>query len=339
MAIENLSRHRTGKGRRLCVIRKLSSFRIIPFALGFFLALTIRGTWAADVPGHGMWVYNTAAIASSIQEQERLFSFCRERGIRDLFWQVHFSKTEVPVCILENATAQRSFLRAAHEHKIRVHALTGDPSHTRLPKHARVLALLEALLIFNADSDDGSRFDGLHLDIEPHGLPEWKSADKELRCELLSQFVEMHRVVAERLRREQDPIQLGTDLVFWLNKTDPDGLPEYPVALHGQTKDPMAFILDLVDRVAIMSYRDTTEGRNGIVAIVAPTLSQAGFTKAKVYVGVKMAPIGSAKESYYGRSEAEMWSDLKSVDEAYGTQPSYAGMAFFHYESFQEMAP
>lgn len=318
--------------------RKLSSFRHV-WGLFCILLASHALTYGAETPGHGMWVYETAEIAASTQEQERLLSFCRERGIQDLFWQVHFSKAEVPVCLLENASAHRSFLRAAHSHAMRVHALTGDPSHTRTSKHGRVLALVDALLIFNAGSDAGSRFDGLHLDIEPHGLPEWKTADKALRCDLLSQFVEVHRVVAERLRREEDPILLGTDLVFWLNKSGPDGSPDYPVVIRGQKKDPMAFLLDLVDLVAIMSYRDTTEGRNGIVALVAETIRQADATKARVYVGVKMAPIGSAKESYFGRSEADMWIDLKRVEETYRPHPCYAGLAFFHYESFREMTP
>lgn len=286
-----------------------------------------------------MWVYQTAEIAASPQEQVRLFSFCRERGITDLFWQVHFSKAEAPVCQLENAAAHRAFLLEAHAHSLRVHALTGDPSHTRTSKHGRVLALVEALLNFNGVSDADSRFDGLHLDIEPHGLPEWKAAGKALRCDLLGQFVEVHRVVAERLRREKDPILLGTDVVFWLNKIGPDGVLEYPVVVGSLKRDPMSFILDLVDLVAIMSYRDTTEGRNGIVAIVAETIRQADATNAKVYVGVKVAPIGSAKESYFGRSESDMWSELQRVEETYRPHPCYAGIAFFHYESFREMSP
>jgi len=317
---------------------ELTSFRFVG-ALLCFLPFYQEVAAAELAQGHGMWVYETAEIAASPEEQERLFSFCQKRGITDLFWQVHFSKAESDVCHLENGEAHRSFLREAHAHSLRIHALTGDPSHTRTAKHGRVISLVEALLAFNVSSDAEGRFDGLHLDIEPHGLPEWKKADTALRCELLGQFVELHRLVAERLRREKDSILLGTDLVFWLNKSGPDGSPAYPVEVSGLTKDPTAFLLDLVDQVAIMSYRDTTEGRNGIVALVAETIRQADTTKAKVYVGVKMAPIGSAKESYFGRREADMWTDLQRVEEAYQSHPGYAGMAFFHYGAFRMMAP
>ena len=88
---------------------------------------------------------------------------------------------------------------------------------------------------------------------------------------------------------------------------------------------------------AIMSYRDTAEGRNGIVSLVAKTINYADSTKARIFVGVKMADIGPEKESFFGQTEADMITALKPVEETFRPHSSYAGLAFFHYEAYKVM--
>jgi hypothetical protein len=86
-----------------------------------------------------------------------------------------------------------------------------------------------------------------------------------------------------------------------------------------------------------MSYRNTAEGRNGIVSLVARTIDYADTTKAKIFAGVKMADIGPPTEGFFGRSEEEMMAALQPVEAAYRSHQSYAGLAFFMYEAFKSM--
>lgn len=303
-----------------------SSFAAISFCSG-----------ASDAPMRAMWIYKTDAIMASEVEQAELFEFCRERKITDLFWQVHFSPIDVRPCLLENTGRNREFLRAAHDHALRVHALTGDPSHTRRAKHSRVLDMTDALIEFNKSSPPEARFDGLHLDVEPHGLPQWKGADVGAKCALLTEFVELHHLVAVRLRDRDPAILFGSDVVFWLDKKNSDGSAAYPVTFRGIESDAAKHLLGVVDNVAIMSYRNTTEGRNGILSLVAKTINHADTTSARVFVGVKMADIGPEMESFFGRTESEMMNALKIVDDTFAGHPGYAGLSFFHYEAFKVM--
>ncbi|MBB5035000.1 hypothetical protein [Prosthecobacter vanneervenii] len=198
---------------------------------------------------------------------------------------------------------------------------------------------MEGILAFNREGPSDAHFDGVHLDIEPHGLPQWKKADLAQKCDLLTQFVEVNHKAVSRAHSAEPGLIYGVDIVFWLDKTTPEGKPAYPVTFQGAAKDAAKHLLDCVDHVAIMSYRDTAEGKNGIVSLVAKTIAYADTTKAKVFVGAKMANIGPMMEGFYGMTEAQMMSALKAVDDAYTPHPGYAGLAFFMYEAFKIMPP
>lgn len=302
--------------------------------------LAILPAWegkASEPRMRAMWIYKTELVMDSAEEQETLFEFCRQRQITDLFWQVHFSRGGDGSASLDNEEMLRSFLGEAHRSGLRIHALTGDPSHVRPEKHERVLSSAAALVRFNRGSTEDSRFDGLHLDVEPHGLPDWKTAETGKKIEFLTSFVELHYEVSDYLRSADPSLIFGTDVVFWLNKLKDDGSLLYPVKVRDLETDPAAHLLGIVDHLAIMSYRNTATGNNGIISLVDQTIHQADTTEAKVFVGVKMADIGLDLETFFGRSEEEMMRTLAPVEETFRSHRSYAGFSFFHYEAFKAM--
>lgn len=300
------------------------------FLILLVLATTLLG--AADDARRGMWVYKTDPILASSDEQQSLFVFCKERQITDLFWQVHFDRAQGMK--LKAQDAMHAFLKSAHAAGLRIHTLGGDPVHTFTRNHERVLAMADAVLEFNRA---GEPFDGMHLDIEPHALTTWKKSSDAEKCELLTQFVDVHTKAAERLHAADPRLQYGADIVFWLDKLKPDGAAAYPVTYRGAIKDAAKLLLDVCDNVGIMSYRDKAEGKNGIVAIVHKTIAYAGTVRGRAFVGVKMADIGPKSEGFFGRNESEMMTELRKVDEAYRDQRGYSGLCFFTYEAFKVM--
>lgn len=286
-----------------------------------------------------MWVYETAALLASPSAQERLFEFCAPRQITDLFWQTHITRSAKDArYVLQEAEKLRPFLKAAQAHGLRVHALGGDQEDTFAANHPKVLARVDAFLAFNQQSPPDGRFAGLHLDVEPHALRSWKTANDEEKTSLLTQMVELHAKVAAKLRKEAPGTLYGVDIVFWLDKTMPDGTPVYPVTFQGITKDPTQHLLDLVDHVGIMSYRNKAEEKNGIIPLTQRSITSADHARGRAYVGVKMADIGPKNESFFGQSEAAMNAELQKIDEAYRGHRGYAGIAFFMYSAYQRMA-
>jgi hypothetical protein len=302
-----------------------------------FIMLPVAGLSAVEM--RGMWIYKTDATAASTEASDQLFDFCEKRHITDLFWQVHFAKLPEGARALENMDVTRAFLKRAHARSLRIHALFGDPSHTLKAKHAIVFASADGVIAFNRDGPADSRFDGVHLDIEPHGLPQWKKADLTQKGDLLSQFVEVNHQAATRTHATDPRLVYGADIVFWLDKTNADGKAAYPVTFQGVTKDAAKHLLDVVDQVAIMSYRNTAEGPNGIIALVAKTIEYADTGRAKVFVGVKMADIGPKMESFYGQTGSQMMAALQPVEKTYRPHSGYAGLAFFMFEAFKTMPP
>lgn len=289
-------------------------------------------------PMCAMWVYETAELLRSDAAREELLAFCAPRKITDLFLQAHFvAKTKGGPFEIADAAAMRTFLHEAIAHGLRVHALAGDPMHTLRENHERVLARVDAFGAFNASAAASERFAGLHFDIEPHALPQWKTASDAEKAELLTQFVQLNDKVIERLHARAPGAIYGADIAFWLDKTRPDGSPVYPVTFRGVTTDPTRHLLGLVDNLGVMSYRGEVEGKNGLIAIVARSIDSADHAKGRIFVGVKMAKIGPPAESFYGRTEKEMDAELRKVDAAYRPHRGYAGLAYFMYSAFKAM--
>jgi hypothetical protein len=289
---------------------------------------------ASAPPMRAMWAYETEMLLSSAKAAGELVNFSKSRRITDLFLQTPFTRrTKDGPYEITDAARMQALLGAAAAEGIRVHALAGDPAHTLWKNHAKVLARVEALAAFNESAEPSARFAGLHLDIEPHALPAWKTAGDAEKCALLTQFV------AKLLRSKAPGVVFGTDIVFWLDKLKDDGTPAYPVTFCGVKKDAAKHLLDTVDHVGIMSYRDKAEGSNGIIAIVERTLAYADTAKGRAFVGVKMADIGPQMETFFGHTEQEMDEEVRKIETAFATRPGYAGPAYFMYEAYRAMPP
>lgn len=309
------------------------------FRFALFVWLIVTAAVADEAPPlRAMWVYETPELLRSEAVRAELVAFCAPRKITDLFLQAHFvAKTKGGPYEIADAAAMRGLLRVANGHGLRVHALAGDPAHTLRENHERVLARVEALAVFNENAAPEERFAGLHLDIEPHGLPQWKKASDKEKAALLTQLVEVNVQVVERLHTRAPGVLYGADIAFWFDKTKPDGTPVYPVTFRGVTTDATRHLLGFVDHVGSMSYRGEVEGKNGMIAIVAHSIASADEAKGRVFVGAKMANIGPPMESFYGRTEQEMDAALSKVDAAYAGHRGYAGLAYFMYAAFKTM--
>ena len=111
------------------------------YSLAAIIIAVASTALAAESPMRAMWVYKTEPIMASASEQGQLFTFCKERRITDLFWQVHFDRSNGTV--LKDAVPTRTFLKAAHAQSIRIHTLGGDQYHTLAKNHERFLAMAD----------------------------------------------------------------------------------------------------------------------------------------------------------------------------------------------------
>jgi hypothetical protein len=174
------------------------------------------------------------------------------------------------------------------------------------------------------------RFDGIHTDIEVYLL---SKAWNERPGELLGGYLDLHAKIAENIRGGPMPLFFGVDIPFWFD--DDTG---YRILWHGQVKPPSHHMLDVVDSITVMAYRNFAEGPDGTIHLVSLELDYADPLGKKVVVGQEtQEELVPAYITFGGTSCAQLNRELKKILTAVGTRPSFGGFAIHHYEGYRRL--
>ncbi len=278
----------------------------------------------ARLPLRPMWLWDSPKVLLDAAARAELLAFCACQGIDALWMQVALERERdaggAPV--LQHAAAWRTLLREAHAAGLTVEALEGAPTYALKAHHGEALGVVDAVIEFSKAATDRDGFDGLHFDIEPHGLYRWRFPESRER--MAAGLVEVALESARRLRGAG--LRFGVALPFWLQVHDEQtGEPLGVVTLEKTRQSAAYHLIDRLDYVAIMSYRDRTTGPNGVVAIAGDLLSHAAAEgKARVYLGLETAAgservwfvIGEARERTLAkmRARGEDPDELEPID-------------------------
>lgn len=247
-----------------------------------------------------MWVWSTRDLLLKDQPRADLFEFCRRENINQLWLQLlyafepGFDLNTVPTkglpknvkCIVHYRDEFRRFLREAHEKGIAVHVLDGYPEYAQKEFHALPLAIVDAVIDFNNQSQPGERFDGLHFDNEPYLLI--GTRDRARYKQILREFLDLNSKCQQKVREKSEMV-FGVDIPFFWHDRDPrTGEIVGEVDFNGQTKAASFHCIDILDNVGIMNYRDTADGADGMIAHGMDILEYADQAdKAKIYMGIE----------------------------------------------------
>lgn len=258
------------------------------------------------------WLWHTALIAS---EPQAILSFSRKQGVNLLYLQIDTSK---------KAAYYQAFIREARQSGVQVHALSGSPSWGLRDNQSNILALINWVHAYNDSVSTDERITGVHLDIEPYLLPQWK-ADPE---SVLRQWAE--NVDAYVARARQDPqLEVGCDIPFWLDKYAMPGQPEAAFS---------EWLIARHDHVAIMSYRDRAEGPNSISALVPQELDWADKAGKKIMLGVETKQSSEGNfVSFYEEGTQHLNQEIARLSRLMAKHPSYGGIAVHAYEYWKKM--
>jgi hypothetical protein len=138
---------------------------------------------------------------------------------------------------------------------------------------------------FNAEGQPGESFYGIHLDNEPHQL---LGFDGPWREELLRQFIELNDRIMADLRARGSELVYGIDIPFWFDEDrDADGRPTCDVTYRGVRQNAARHLIDIVDNIGIMAYRNFAGGADGIIRHAEDEVAYAASRGKKAYVGVE----------------------------------------------------
>lgn len=251
----------------------------------------------------GAWIWDTPTITT---QREEILAFAQENEITHIYLYID----------RKNATPHdyAQFIKEASKQDIKVEALGGDPSWGWKEKRPHIQDHIEWVESYNRNVNSDERFSGIHLDIEPYLLPEWKADQGRVIEEWLSNLEfaakEVHSI--ERL-------EISVDLPFWVNTIQVPGYLDYSVS---------TWMLKRFDTLVLMDYRDFAEGEDGIVANALDIVKEASSMGKSVIVGVEMAESGEGdKATFYEEGYQEMEKELETAQGYMKKHPGFRGFA------------
>lgn len=146
---------------------------------------------------------------------------------------------EIYFCSSKFNESTKNFIRKANSNNIDVYWLAGE--YKWLEDNSKLIKQIENYIKYQNEYKN-AQFSGIHLDIEPHQSPNFKTNRSELIYNLID--------LANNLKTKYPSIKFDYDLPFWLHDL---------ITYNEQTKPAYEFMIDFANRVFIMSYRDTVE--------------------------------------------------------------------------------
>jgi hypothetical protein len=289
-------------------------------------------------PDRGLWVWETAPLLSDAGERRTFFEFCKTHGINVVAMQIATRGTGADRQ-LDARAEWIALITEAHRGRMRVHALDGDPKFARAAQHGTVLSIVNAVVAYNASVAPAARFDGLHLDIEPQALPEWK--DPKTREPLLAEYLEINQGAATRARAAG--LLYGVDIPFWWHMPDDvTGEPIGIVTFRGERKLVTEHLLGFVDNIGIMAYRNVAAGPDGIIKLALDTIQRVERTRnVRAFVGIETEKVREgvpATITFAGKTLLDMREEIRVAEAALARYSSFLGIAIHRYGSLRVMA-
>ncbi|MCC6644123.1 MAG: hypothetical protein IT374_00945 [Polyangiaceae bacterium] len=276
----------------------------------------------ASLPGgpRATWLWGSAVVKSPAG-RAAFFAFAGSHDVTGVY-------AEAQSLIPEAPGELGSFVAEAGARGIEVELLFGYEIWARASEHAKAVAIAQSAVAFSAGLS-GARPVGLHFDVEPHQLAEWKAGGAS-EAQIASEFVDL----LEKLRQVTagTGLRLSVDIPFWY-----DGRP---LTRGGTTRPLSEWVADSVDRIVLMDYRDAAAGSDGIVAHAADEIAYASSIGKQVVIGVEtQCGLDPPKITFCEEGAAALDAALAETVAAQVGKGGFAGVAVHDYEAYSALKP
>lgn len=270
----------------------------------------------AKAPAAGLEVYVYTDVASDALARQAFYAFAQPRAIRRVYLQ--------SAGILGSSDPQLAdFVQDAAGRGMAVTLLFGQAAWALQPNQAQALQAAAQCAAFAAPLRAAGRPapDTIQFDVEPYTLPQW---DTDLQG-TANQYLDLLAALRAQLNGQ---LRLQVATAFWLDGT--------PVTRNGQTRPLSQWILDAVDSIVIMDYRNTSAR---ILSGAAGQLAYANAQGKPVTLAVDVSCGSDASITFCGGGQAYMYGQMAAVAAGLQGQSAFAGMAVFDYEDWTSLAP
>ncbi|WP_036815867.1 hypothetical protein [Pontibacillus yanchengensis] len=288
--------------------RKITIIMVLLISLGILTTTTFMGGGKEEVKA--TWIWDVEQIQ---ENPEKTISFAKQQNVNLIY--VHVSINEF------SPKLYRSFIKEASKQDINVYALGGDPTWALTKNQDSLDKFVSQVKNYNRVVPEEQKFEGIHLDVEPYLLPEWKKDQNEV----IEQWLMNTASVVDQAKANTE-LAVSGDFPFWVHKLN----------VPGSSQKVSEWMLNKLDSITIMAYRDYTEGTNGIKSIVTPLVDQAHQHNKSVIVGVNVIDTSEGSHTtFHGNEPGQMATELDKLENQFNDHGGYAGIAIHDYKHWK----
>ena len=230
-----------------------------------------------------VWIWNTAGYLGRPERQDSLARFLSEQGFGSAFVQLVSAPVEAETSRgIDPDDRMRRLVSALHASGIEVYALDGARELALPANHGVVYATIRNVRRYNERAASAERFDGIRYDIEPYLLPGFHGPR---RAEILQGYLEVLARGAELAR--EGGLRFGADIPFWFDSPDEATFERVTADFEGEDKPVSEHVIDLADDIAVMAYRTSAFGADGILRQAEGELRYASLNGKRAWVALE----------------------------------------------------
>lgn len=235
-----------------------------------------------------LWVWNTAELLANSGDRDRFLSFVAAQRIDRIFLYLPAAEGRAPAAgfVPFDGDAVGPLVQELSERGARTYALDGDPDYIRPENREGVLRTVRRVADFNRGVPAAGRFAGVHYDVEPYLA---RGFQGPRRAEIFERYVGLISDLAAAAH--EGDLSVGVDIPFWLDERDEATGEPFDVDVGGLRRPVLDEVLSHVDDVAVMAYRTTAFGPNGVVTHASREVARASAAGVGVYVGLETGRI------------------------------------------------
>lgn len=250
-----------------------------------------------------------------IQNSGEILEFAKEKKLNWLY---------VRLDLQQPFSVYTSFVKQASAAGIEVHAMGGHPIWAFQENRGRMLKLVSYVKDYNRSVQGDERFHGIHLDIEPYVLPEWREDSQRV----ISEWTANLDVFVRELKKDSK-LQASMDMAVWLDK----------YTVPGQDLSLSKWMIQRMDHVSLMAFRDKADGSNGIARVSKEEIAFADELGKPVLVSVEIKESHEGGHiTFYEEGSAYMEEELAKLPALLNSH-SFTGSLVHAYEYWKNAKP
>ena len=267
-------------------------------------------------PAAGLDAYVYSDVVTDAAARQTFLGFAQSKRIRRVYLQSASYMTN-------SRSILGDFITEAKGHGISVTLLFGRANWSLAANQAAALqCITQSLTLLTELKAAGKPLpDAIQFDVEPYILPEWTS---DLQG-TANQYLDLLDALRTQLGGQ---LTLTVATAFWLDNQ--------PVTRAGQTRPMSEWILDDVDGIVMMDYRDHA---SAILSGAASELAYASAHGKTVTLALDVQSGSDGTITFYEEGEAFMYQEMATVEATAKSQASYQGFGIFNYEDWRLLKP